>query len=283
LIKKSTTLRGQETWYKTGVYFTYFLIAIFVLGPALWIVIEAFKTRQQIWAWPPVWIPWPGTLNSFVKLFTKIRFERALFNSVLISGGSSLIALGFASVGAYGFSRFEFKYKYLLLILLIGLQMIPATANIIPLFFIAHKLSLYNSRLGVIILTAGIRIPFAIWILKGFFDSVPVSIEECASLDGANRLQILAKILLPLILPGLSAVFFITFVATWNNFVIPMVIIGDSAKQMAVVKAYQILSQESEFPGLVSAAAIVTTFPVLLIFYGFQKLFIGGLTSGYGK
>lgn len=281
--KKFIISNAHERGYKTGIYFIYFLIIIFVISPAVWIVIEAFKTRAQVWAWPPTWFPWPGTLNNFIKLFTIVHFERAVFNSLMVSCASSFTALGFAAVAAYGFSRFQFKYKYLLLILLIGLQMMPATANIVPLFFIAYRLSLYNTRLGVILLLAGIQIPFTIWILKGFFDSVPTSIEECASLDGANRLQVLTKILLPLILPGLSAAFFITFIGAWNQFIIPMIIIGDNAKQVAVVTTYQFIFTETEYPELLSAAAMVTTFPMLLIFYGFQKLFISGLTTGYEK
>lgn len=283
MFKKFATLTRQYRGYKTGVYLTYFLIAVFILGPAIWITIQAFKTRVQIFAWPPVWIPWPGTLDHFIRLFTKRHFERALINSVLVSAGSSCVALGFATVAAYGFSRLQFKYKYLLLILLIGLQMVPATVNIIPWFFMSHYLGLHNTQLGVILLIGGMSIPFDIWILKGFFDSVPISIEENAALDGASRLRILTSILLPLILPGLSAAFFITFVGAWNYFIIPAVVIGDNSKQVAVVIAYQILSWEIVNPGMVAAAAVTTTFPMLLIFYGFQKLFVEGLTSGYGK
>jgi len=283
LKRRTHSSSKYEKWKISGVYFTYFLIVIFVVAPAIWITTQAFKTMSQIWAWPPVWIPWPGTLENVFKLFTVARFGRALFNSVIVAGSSSLIALSFAAVSAYGFSRFQFRYKYLLLVLLIGIQMVPATANIIPLYFITHKLSLHNTRVGVIILMAGIRIPFSIWILKGFFDKIPISIEESALIDGASRTKVLTQILLPLIIPGLSAAFFVTFLATWNHFILPMIIIGDSAKQVAVIKTYQLLSQEMEYPGLVASAAMLTTFPVLVIFYGFQKLFIGGLTSGYGK
>lgn len=216
-------------------------------------------------------------------LFSRTKILQQVLNSAVVCIGTVVVTLGFSTMAAYGFSRFRFKHKELLLIAIISLQMIPVTVNIVPLYFFAIRLRLIDTYHGLIIIFSAIRIPICIWIMKGFLDGIPVSIEEAAMIDGAPRWKVLLRILLPLTMPGLGAAAILTLVYSWSQFLLPLIINSRSSMHLATVGVYSFAVEEAVQYNLFGAAAVISSAPVVILYLFTQKMFISGLTQGSGK
>lgn len=258
-------------------------VIIIVLVPILWIVTTSLKTSYQLFTFPPKWIPFPPSLEGYIMLFSRTKILQQVLNSAVVCIGTVVVTLGFSTMAAYGFSRFRFKHKELLLIAIISLQMIPVTVNIVPLYFFAIRLRLIDTYHGLIIIFSAIRIPICIWIMKGFLDGIPVSIEEAAMIDGAPRWKVLLRILLPLTMPGLGAAAILTLVYSWSQFLLPLIINSRSSMHLATVGVYSFAVEEAVQYNLFGAAAVISSAPVVILYLFTQKMFISGLTQGSGK
>ena len=221
------------------------------------------------------------TLVHYRDLFTEIDFGRYMTNSVMAAVGSAVVSVVFGTTAAYAISRGRFRGKGDLYFWIISTRMAPVVAVTVPLYAIFKNLSLLNTIPGLILAYTVFNLPFAIWILKGFFDSVPYEIEEAYMVDGHSRWQALWKII-PLVAPGLAAVVVLCILLAWNDFIFAAVMGGEAAKTLPV--ATQGLKSSSGIEwGQIMAAGVVTVSPMLLLGVVIRKYMVQGLTMGAVK
>ncbi|MGA8210378.1 MAG: carbohydrate ABC transporter permease [Nocardioidaceae bacterium] len=276
----------------TGLVISAFLTiyVIWTLAPFYIMVTSAFKAKGSAFKLPAEG-DWGGafkklvlfqpTTEHFTALFTQGDFEKYMSNSVMAALGSAIISVVFGTTGAYAISRGRFRGKRDLYFWIISTRMAPVVAVTVPLYAIFKNFGLLGTIPGLILAYTVFNLPFSIWILKGFFDSVPYDIEEAYMVDGHSRWQALLKIL-PLVVPGLAAVVVLCLLLAWNDFIFAAVMGGESAKTLPV--ATQGLKSASGIEwGQIMAAGIVTVAPMLLLGVIIRKYMVQGLTMGAVK
>jgi len=226
-------------------------------------------------------IPDGATLQSFVHVLTETDLPQWLFNSLIITIGTSLVGLVFAATSAYAFSRYRFPGRGVGLTALLATQLIPATMLLVPLFILAVQLDLKDTYRGLMIAYSVTTVPFSIWILKGYYDTVPIELEEAARIDGCSQLEAFWRILLPLSTPALAIVFLFNFLTAWNEFVLARVLIGSS--QELFTWPLGVLRFQAQFQtqwGDLAAASILISIPVVALFLYSSKWLVSGVTLG---
>jgi len=226
-------------------------------------------------------VPQGATLDSYVHVLTETDLPQWLFNSLIITVGTSLVGLVFAATSAYAFSRFKFPGRGLGLTLLLATQLIPATMLLVPIFILANQLGLTATYRGLVIAYSVTTVPFSIWILKGYYDTVPIELEEAARIDGASQLGAFWRILLPLSTPALAIVFLFNFLTAWNEFVLARVLIG--SKTDFFTWPLGVLRFQAQFQtqwGDLAASSILISIPIVALFLYSSKWLISGVTLG---
>ncbi len=264
----------------------YLIAAIFVIAallPFAWMLTSSIKTQQELFTSPPHWLPNAPSLVNYRNVLFTSNIPRYFLNSTVISLGSTLIALLLAIGAAYGFARFRFRGRRMLQASILAAQMLPTATVIVPLYIALSAFGLLNTYVGLILVYLIITLPLSTWMLIGYFRAIPYDLEEAAIIDGAGRLTILIRIMLPLALPGLVSVIVYSFVATWNEFIFALVFATDSTVKTLPVGLSDFTSEFNTDWGAVMAASAVMTIPIAILFLAMQKLFIGGLTAGATK
>lgn len=269
------------------------LVLSFVLAPVLWLVISSLSSPKDLLRIPPRWLPWPPHLTYYEQILfgsgqtettltavTLRAFRYALRNSFLVAGGVSMLCLTLGSLAAYAFARMPLPGGGLLLYVLLLGQMIPVIVLVIPLYIVINRIGLLNRLEVVISLLSAYHMPFVIWILRSYFQTLPRELEEAAWVDGANRLQALVHVVLPLALPGLFAAGVYTFMQSWNAFIIPLIFTShDTLRTVTVAIAMFVGRHYTEY-GLMSAAGVLASLPPVLLAIFFQRYLLSGLTAG---
>jgi multiple sugar transport system permease protein len=251
--------------------------------PFAWMVLSSIKTLGELYTVPPAWIPKAPTLANYWNVLTVSNIPRYFINSVVISAGSTLIALSLAIFAAYGFARFRFTGKpFFEAFILVG-QLMPTAAIIVPLYIVLSWLGLINTWFGLILVYLILTLPLSVWMLIGYFSTIPLELEESAIVDGCSRLGVLMRITLPLSLPGIVAVVIYSFVTTWNEFIFALCLASDSRSKTLPIGLAEFSTEFNTDWGAVMAASVIMTLPICILFFAMQKLFIGGLTSGATK
>jgi arabinogalactan oligomer/maltooligosaccharide transport system permease protein len=226
-------------------------------------------------------IPEHATLSSFGHVLNATALPQWLFNSLIITIGTSIVGLVFAATSAYAFSRYKFPGRGIGLTTLLATQLIPATMLLVPIFILAVQLDLTGTYRGLVIAYSVTSVPFSIWILKGYYDTVPIELEEAARIDGCSQLEAFWRILLPLSAPALAIVFLFNFLAAWNEFVLARVLIGSSTDLFTWPLG--ILRFQAQFQtqwGDLAAASILVSVPIVALFLYSSKWLISGVTLG---
>jgi arabinogalactan oligomer/maltooligosaccharide transport system permease protein len=226
-------------------------------------------------------IPDGATWEAFGHVLTGTSFTQWLFNSLVITIGTSTVGLLFAATSAYAFSRYRFPGRGVGLTALLATQLIPATMLLVPIFVLAVQLDLIGTYRGLVIAYSVTTVPFSIWILKGYYDTVPIELEEAARIDGASQLGAFWRILLPLSAPALAIVFLFNFLSAWNEFVLARVLIGSSTELFTWPLG--ILRFQAQFQTQwadLSAASILVSIPIVALFLYSSKWLISGVTLG---
>jgi multiple sugar transport system permease protein/raffinose/stachyose/melibiose transport system permease protein len=269
---------GTVTVYVLAVIFG--LVAIF---PFAWMLLSSIKTLPELYTVPPVWLPKAPTLQNYVKVLFSSNIPRYFLNSTIISIGSTGLALLLAILAAYGFARFRFPgRRFFQASILVG-QLLPTATIIVPLYIVLGYLHLINTYLGLILVYLILTLPLSVWMLVGYFRAIPFELDEAAIIDGASRLTVLFRILLPLSLPGIVAVVVYAFVTTWNEFIFALCFATDSSVKTLPIGLAEFSSEFNTDWGAVMAASVVMTLPIAALFLAMQRLFVGGLTSGATK
>lgn len=268
---------------KTKKLITYFLLMLlcaFSLFPILWVLISSFKVPSEIYTMPPRWIPSKFTLMHYFRVIINPNIQRAFLNSVIISSISTLITVFFGILSAYVFSRFRFRMRTPLYYFILMTRMLPVTILIIPLYILSVRLKLLDTFLGIIPIYVAITLPLAVWLFRGFFETIPVEIEEAAMIDGCSRLQILIKITLHLLAPGIGAVSMYVFLFSWNQFIIALVLTSSLEVRPITVALLFYMGEYSVDWGALLAVSVLMVIPTVIFFIALQGYFSKGLTEG---
>ena len=224
-----------------------------------------------------------SSMKSYLTLFTETDFMLWTWNSIIISFVVTLTGVVFASTGGYALSRFKFKGREFGMIALMTTQMFPATMLLLPFFILLSYLELINSYIGLIIIYSSTALPFCIWQMKGYYDTIPPSLEESARLDGCSRYQAFYKIILPLSSPALVITALFSFMASWSEYVIAAIILQDPKLYTLPLGLKSFQASLSTEWGLYAAGAVVVSIPVIILFISLSKYLVSGLTMGSVK
>lgn len=225
-------------------------------------------------------IPPDATFISYINVITRTDFLLWIWNSLVITVITSLIGVLIAATSAYAFSRFKFPGKKLGLVAILSTQMLPAGMLLLPVFIILVKLDWVNSYIGLVVAYSISSLPFSIWILKGYYDTIPKSLEEAALVDGAGMVRTFYKIILPLSTPALAITFLFNFTQAWNEFLVARVVLQRAEMYTWTLGLVELQGQYLTQWGMFSAASIMITIPVVTLFMYSSKWLISGLTLG---
>lgn len=259
------------------------VVVAITMFPFLWMLISSFKNLGELYTVPPTWWPEAPTLQNYFNVLFESNVPRYFLNSVIISAGSTAIALALAILASYGFARFKFRGKSLAVGLIIVGQLLPTAAIIVPLYVVLNWLGLLNTYLGLILAYLILTLPLSVFMLISYFKGIPKELEEAAIVDGASRLGVLLRITLPLSLPGVVAVIVYAFVTTWNEFIFALCFALDSGTKTLPIGLAEFTTEFNTDWGAVMAASMIMTVPIAILFLAMQKLFVGGLTAGGTK
>ena len=271
-----------------AVYLGLIVVCTVVLYPVLLVCKKAFEPGRHF-ALSPSPVPQAFTLDHFRELFSargghgELLFLRHTINSVIVALSTTIVGVVLSCTAAYALSRFRFPGRAAGLTSFLVVQMFPATLLLLPLYVILDKLGLLNSLTGLVLVYSTTAIPFCVWTLKGYFDTLPRELEEAARIDGASQWMIFRKIILPLTRPGIAVTALFSFMTAWNEFIMASTFMTDESKYTLPVLIQSSVGQFSADWGLFAAGAIVTSLPVMIAFYVLQKYLVGGLTAGAVK
>ena len=273
-------LAGLLTVIFLALYLVWTVLPLFVMFVSSFKdLLEAFKL-PKVGAWSEIglFFDFTPTLKHYRTLFADNNFSTYLFNSVAASLGSALISVVFGSMAAYALSRIDFRGKKDLFFWIISTRMAPVVAVMVPLYAIFRGVGLIGTLPGLILAYTTFNLPFAIWILKGFFDNVPYAIEEAAMCDGCTRFQAFREIL-PLVAPGIGAFLVLCVLFAWNDFLFASIIGSGGAKTLPVATKELVQPQNIQW-GKIMAAGVVTTLPMMFLGLLIRRYLVTGLTMG---
>jgi multiple sugar transport system permease protein len=272
---------GPKTpWY---MWLAIVAILVFCLFPFYWLVSLSLKTGDDLSS--NALIPPHPTLKNYKSIFHNDDFIRAIGNSVIISVVTTFLAITFGSFCAYALARLRFGGKFLILGLVLSITTFPAIAIAAPLFRLWSDIGIFNTLIGLIIPNLTFALPLSIYILVSFFKEIPKDLEEAALVDGATHFMAFRKIVVPLAAPGLATAAILTFIATWNEFLLAITLTSSpSARPVPAAIAFFTGSTQFEIPyGTITAASVVISIPLIIMVLLFQKRIVAGLTAGAVK
>jgi N,N'-diacetylchitobiose transport system permease protein len=263
------------------------LVFVVMVFPVYWMISSAFQPTDNLNRLKPTWFPVHPTLQHFRDATDRPYFWSSVANSLIIVGFTVLVSIALAFLAAVALAKFRFNGRKLFIVALIGIQMLPQTGLIIPLYVVLSRYRLTQNQyvlIGVIITYMTFALPFAVWTLRGFLLNIPKELEEAAMVDGSSRVGAFSRILLPLVAPGLVATSVFVFITSWNEFIFAYVLLSDQSKQTITVWLSQFYgtSRQIDWGGLM-AGSLLAAIPVLVFFVVVQKKIAFGLTAGAVK
>jgi multiple sugar transport system permease protein len=260
------------------------VILLLVIGaPFVWMVLSSLQPNAALIQPGSFFSPSRLTFDNYARLPSATNYLLLARNSMLVALASTLIAIPLALLAAYSVFRTRYQGRTLIYNLLLVVYIFPGVLLLAPLFGIFAAVGLLNSWASLVIMNVTFAVPFSVWLMRGFFTSIPAGIEEAAAIDGATDLQILRKVIVPLTAPGIVVTATYTFVLSWTEFMFSSVFIVDDRLKTLPVGLEALVSQYSIDWGLLSAAAVTAALPVVVIFSFAGRYFVEGITSGAGK
>jgi multiple sugar transport system permease protein len=259
------------------------------LLPIFWMLVTSFKLQPEIFRLPPTVVPLAPTLKNYAAivggtLATSINFLGYFRNSLIVALGTVLTTLVFSTPAAYAFSRVPFRGKRSFIYVVLVSQMLPVVLVLIPLYRAAISLRLVSTYMGLIIPYLMFTLPFSIWMLKGYFDTIPRELDESAKVDGCTRMQAMLRVIMPNVKPGLTATAIVTFIMAWDEYIISLVVMDKNSMRTLPVGMIQTFVGEFTIKwGQMMAASVLATIPVVLLFVFLSRYLIGGLLAGAVK
>ncbi|MEQ4302071.1 carbohydrate ABC transporter permease [Plantactinospora sp. B6F1] len=263
------------------------LLTLFVLAPLYVMVSSGLKPLRDVQG-AFTWLPSRVTFEPFVEMWQTVPLGRYLVNSLLVASSAALVSVAIAIFAAFAISRYRFRGRQLFSVTVLSTQMFPGILFLLPLFLIyvnlgnATGIELYASRLGLTITYLTFSLPFSIWMLVGYFDSIPRGLDEAAQVDGAGPLRTLFQVILPTAVPGIVAVTVYAFMTAWGEVLFASVMTDEHSRTLAVgLQGYA--TQYNVYWNQAMAASVVVSVPVVVGFLALQRYFVAGLTAGAVK
>jgi len=270
-----------ERW--AGIFFSYLtlvLAAFIALFPLFWTVSTSIKIRNDTFTLPPKFFSFEPTWKNYAAILDTQGFATVYLNTIVITLASTALCVLVSTLAAYSLARSRtFRSRRPLEVSLILVRAIPAIVIMVPLFAITSRLGVYDNRFALILLYAAVNIPFATWLMTSFVEQVPINLEYSSAVDGANKVQILWHVVLPLILPGVAATTIFVALLAWNEFLIPVMLAGNTSKTLPVFISGFISARNLDW-GPMAAASSLAMIPIALITVVAQRWLISGLSSG---
>ncbi|MCC6179647.1 MAG: carbohydrate ABC transporter permease [Chloroflexi bacterium] len=282
----SARARAGRILTRAFLYLLMALIIFVVAFPLFWMISTSFKSKTEIYVTPPTLLPTLWTLQNYIDLFWITKFGAYYRNSIIVAGSATLLSISVGSLAAYSLSRFRFLGFALYLRVILFTYMLPSALLMIPLYILAVDVGLQDTLIGLIIANSTSALPFTIWLLRSYFRTIPIELEEAAMIDGCGRLGAFYRVVLPLALPGIIATSLFAFTAAWNEFLYALVFIStDDLRTLPVGLNSWVRGGDSQMDvwSMLLAAAVLTTAPVL-VFYGLvQRHLVVDLSAGGTK
>jgi multiple sugar transport system permease protein len=281
-------LSGKSVLRIVWAALTYLVLAAGVavtLFPILWMFSTAFKNVKDLFNMPPDWIPHPPTLAAFANLFKPGNFFlRYLLNSMIVCVSSTLLTVGAASLAGFSFSRFRFRGARTAMFFFLVTQMFPNVVLLISVFTLFKELRLLNTYPALVLTFAGFALPFSIWMLKNYFDTLPIEMDQAAYIDGCSHVQVLTRIVYPLTGPAILSVALFVFLVGWNELMFSLTL--TSTDRMRTIAAGLVVTYQGQYQiywSEMMAASLLASLPIVLLFLVMQRYFIQGMTMGAVK
>jgi multiple sugar transport system permease protein len=278
--------RNKLTWQKIEPYFLHIfliILCLIVLFPILYTFLTSL--RPQGFGLSRDLFPEDGFyFGHYQRLLSTPRFLRNILNSAINSLGGAIVTTTIAAAAGYAFARLEFRGRSIILTFILAMMLLPGLTNLIPLFKLASDLGILDTYLVMILVYGTFGIAFGIWIMKGFYETIPKEMEEAAAVDGASPWQALIYVIIPMSLPGLVAVFLINFVYNWNDFLTALILLSSTPMKTATVGLFDFQNQlTGNNNELLNAASILIMIPGIIIFLIARKAFLQGMVEGAVK
>lgn len=291
----------QLPWKKLFTYFFAIVAFFYIVGPFAWIVITSFMTYEEIVAVPPHWIPEDPTMMNYSAywdpdVLNNLREERrltvgnvvnsvpiSLRNSITIAFTVAFLNIVIGSLSAYPFARSKFRGKTTLLVLYLLTRMVPALALILPVYLVLRSIGALNQMWGLVIMYLSFTLPYSVWILKNYFQTIPRDLEDAARVDRCNWFQAMVRVILPVSLPGIVAVGIYSFMASWGEFFYAMILSTTKDTRTMPVLVSQLSSELGVEYGFLTSSAVLAVIPPLVLALIFQRMIISGIGAGAVK
>jgi ABC-type glycerol-3-phosphate transport system permease component len=265
--------RAAEWGLRVGLF-------VFCAFPLYWMLVSSLKASHELLASPPTFVPHEWDLRAYRTLFFETNFWTYFQNTVVVAALTTVFVLVAAVVGAYSLTRYAFPGRRLIARITLLAYMFPPIIMLVPLFLLAREFGLTNSLLGLALTYISFSLPYALWILRAFFQSIPVELEHAALIDGANRAQALGYVVMPLALPGIIATAIFTFIVAWNDFLFALVLIGRDELKTLAIGVNDFFHMAVVDWGLIMAAGVMVTLPALAFFVAVQRYLVAGWGAG---
>lgn len=271
---------------KIGSIFCHFyliILSIIAFFPLVWVILSSVKASGELTSNPTSFLPKEFTLANYKNVIDNLGFAVNIGNSLIIALITTVIAITVSSMAAYGIVRFFPKFGNIMSRVLVTTYMFPPILLAIPYSLVMAKIGLTNTRVGLIIVYLSFSVPYAVWMLVGFFKTVPIGIEEAARVDGANKLVTFVRIVLPLVAPGIVATAIYTFINAWNEFLYSLILINSTNLMTVSVALKSLQGAEILDWGSMMAASTIVVIPSVVFFTFIQRYIAGGMTEGSVK
>ncbi len=271
------SLRGQ------AIYWCAAILLVLTAFPFFWMISTSFKSLREIFVFPPYFFPKDFTLANFERLFEQTRFLTYFKNSVFVSTSTVVLTMTIASAGAYSLTRFKFYGREKIASLILFTYMFAPIMIIIPFYVLIRKIGIANTHLALIMAYTAFCLPFSLWLLRAFFQSIPMALEEAALTDGAGRIRAVIYVIFPLALPGIIATGIFTFILAWNDYIFVRILItSDELKTLSVGIADLYNATVIDW-GMIMSGGMLITIPVMVFFIFIQRYLIAGWGAGAVK
>jgi len=267
-----------------GTYAAYAIIFLFFAGPLLWLISLSIRDQSEIYVSDLRLIPANPTMENFASVIDHPLFPLYLWNGLKLAVAGAFGAMLFATPAAYALSRFRFKNRNLMMIGLLAFQMISPLVIMVPLYRYMDRVGLTDSQFGAALVYIAISAPLFTWMLKGFLDGIPQSLEDAAMIDGCTRWGAFMRVILPLSLPGLTSAFVLNAILGWSQFIVPFILISKPALLPIAVGIFNFQGMYSQTSTqTLAAASVLSIIPAVIVFLLLQRLIVGALTAGAVK
>ena len=259
------------------------LVVIVMLFPFVWMLSTSLKPPEEIFAPAPQWIPTNPTLQNFDYILGRTSFPRYFLNSVVVALVTMVVSVAVTVFAGYALSRYNFRGKQTFSLWLLVSQMFPPMLLIVPIFVLMLETGLYNTHAALVITYGTFALPFSTWMMRSYFDTVPLDLEEAAMVDGCTRLQALGRVVLPLASPGIATVALFVFILAWQEYMFALTLTRTTEMRTLPVGISLFLGEYRVLWGSLMAGSVVVTIPVILLFGYLQRYIVQGLTLGAVK